>query len=123
MSASPNNHQLPPQPQPQQQSPPASMPEISNKVVVPFIQQHDEIYYYVFVKGSLYSSDSAVFGLEDTEIHALVKKFGSPCKEVENGVMIKKSVNEVINNLAQLGYRVVSSCGETETIFTLQREV
>lgn len=61
MSASPN--QLT-----QQSSPPSSVTAnetAPTKVVVPLpvIQQHDEIYYYVFVKGSLYSPDSAVFGL------------------------------------------------------------
>lgn len=29
----------------------------------------------------------------------------------------------VINSLAQLGYRVITSCGETETLWTLQREI
>lgn len=124
MSASPN--QIP------QVSPPSSVTgtsnesaPTSNRVVVPLpvIQQHDDIFYYVFVKGSLYSPDSAVFGLEVTEIQALAKKFNSPFKEVENGVMFKKSVCEVINALAQLGYRVISTCGETETLFTLQREI
>lgn len=37
--------------------------------------------------------------------------------------MYKNTVCQVINSLAQLGYKVVGSCGETETIFTLQREV
>lgn len=97
----------------------------SNRVVVPLpvIQQHDEIFYYVFVKGSLYSPDSAVFGLENQEIGAMCKKFDSPAKSVENGIMFKKPVTEVINALAQLGYRVISTCGETETMFTLQREL
>lgn len=120
MSTSPN--------QMTQSSPPSSVTTneiISTKVVVPMpvIQNHDEIYYYIFVKGSLYSPDSAVFGLELQEIQALAKKFNSPCKEVENGIMFKKSVVEVINALAQLGYRVISTCGETETMFTLQREI
>lgn len=97
----------------------------STKVVVPLpiIQQHDEIYYYVFVKGSLYSPDSAVFGLEATEIQAIAKKFSCLAKEVENGVMFKKPVSDVINALAQLGYKVISTCGDAETLFTLQREV
>lgn len=124
MSTSPNI--IPPQ-----VSPPSSVTGAisesapTTKVVVPLpvIQQHDEIYYYIFVKGSLYSPDSAVFGLEATEIQALAKKFSCPCKEIENGVMFKKSVCDVINALAQLGYRVISTCGETETLFTLQREV
>lgn len=124
MSTSPN--QVP------QVSPPSSVtgavsetaPAI-NKVVVPLpvIQHHDDIYYYVFVKGSLYSPDSAVFGLEPTEIQALSKKFNSPCKEIENGIMFKKSVIIMINALSQLGYKVISTCGDAETLFTLQREL
>lgn len=70
-----------------------------------------------------YYSDTHVFGLEAAEIQALSKKFNSPFKQVENGVMFKNPVHDVINCLAQLGYRIVSSCGEAETIFTLQREV
>lgn len=111
-----------------QSSPPLSVPSsdpIPHKVMVPMpvLQQHDDIFYYVFVKGSLYSPDSAVFGLEVQEIQALAKKFNSPCKEIENGIMFKKSVVEIINSLAQLGYKVISTCGETETMFTLQREI
>jgi hypothetical protein len=121
MSASPNQMIT-------SSSPPSSVAAndaIMTKVVVPMpvIQQHDEIYYYVFVKGSLYSPDSCVFGLEVQEIQALAKKFNSPCKEVENGIMFKKSVCETINALAQLGYKVISTCGEGETLFTLQREI
>lgn len=120
MSASPN--------QMTETSPPLSVTAnevVSNKVVVPMpvIQNHDEIYYYIFVKSSLYSPDSAVFGLETQEIQALAKKFDSPCKKVENGIMFKKPVVEVINALAQLGYRVISTCGEAETMFTMQREI
>lgn len=121
MSASPNQMVT-------QSSPPLSVTAeapTNRQVVVPLpvIQQHDEIFYYVFVKGSLYSPDSAVFGLVPQEIMAIAKKFSSPAKEIENGIMFKKSVCEVINALAQLGYRVISTCGETETMFTLQREI
>jgi len=126
MSSSPNQMQSSP-PIQMQSSPPSSVTanELSTKVVVPMpvIQQQDEIFYYVFVKGSLYSPDSAVFGLEAQEIQAIAKKFNSPCKEIENGIMFKRSVVEVINALAQLGYRVISTCGETESMFTLQREL
>lgn len=110
----------------QQKSPPSSVySDQPQKVVVPMpiIQHHDEIYYYIFIKGSLYSCDSAVFGLEAQEIQALAKKFSSPCKEVENGVLIKKPVHQVVNSLAQLGYKIISTCGETDTIFTMQREI
>lgn len=92
-------------------------------VPLPVIQQQDDPFYYVFVRGSLYSLESAVFGLELLEISALATKFGSNPKEIENGVMFKKPCNIVINSLAQLGYRVVSSCGETEHLFTLGREI
>jgi hypothetical protein len=107
------------------QSPPQSASDPSRPVVVPLpvIQQQDDIYYYVFVRGSLYSPESAVFGLEMTEISALSNRFGLNPKEIENGVMFKKPVNTIINSLAQLGYRVISTCGETEHLFTLGREI
>ena len=70
-----------------------------------------------------YFSETHVFGLEPQEIQALAKKFNSSCHQVENGVMYKNPVFQIINCLSQLGYKVVSSCGETETIFTMQREL
>lgn len=96
MSSSPNQQIA--------QSPPLSI-EVPAKVVVPMpvIQQPDDIYYYVFVKGSLYASDTQVFGLEPQEIQALSKKFSSQAKQVENGVMFKNAVTLVINALAELG--------------------
>lgn len=119
MSASPNPMS--------QSSPPLSVtaegPSRQIVVPLPVIQQHDEIYYYIFIKGSLYSPEVTVFGLESQELQALSNKFQSPCKMIENGVMFKKSACEVINALAQLGYKVISTCGETETLFTMQREV
>ena|SRR5690349_16279998 len=117
MSTSPNQ---------MSQSPPTSVATetLTTKVVaMPVLQQHDDIYYYIFIKGSLYSPDSAVFGLNVAEIQALSKKFNSPCKEIENGVMFKKSVCETVNALAQLGYKVISTCGDAETMFTMQREL
>jgi hypothetical protein len=118
MSVSPNNSNANTQPQ----SPPS---EVTNTKIIPLpvIHQQDEIFYYIFVKGSLYASDAHVFGLETAEIQALSKRFNSAIKQVENGVMILHPVGQVINSLAQLGYRVVSSCGDAETIFTMQREV
>lgn len=49
MSSSPNQQQT--------QSPPSSVPNEGLKVVVPLpvIQQQDDIFYYIFVKGSLYA--------------------------------------------------------------------
>ncbi|CRL00481.1 CLUMA_CG013742, isoform B [Clunio marinus] len=102
-----------------QAAPPAAVATAPapSKVVVPLpiIQQQDEIYYYVFIKASLYSADSAIFGLEQQEVQALSKRFNSTFKEIENGVMIKKPVSVVVNALAQLGYKVISTCGEGET--------
>lgn len=75
------------------ESPPNSVNENPTKVVtipVPIVHHNDETYYYVFVKGSLYSSDSAVFSCLAEEVQALSKKFQSPAKEIENGVMFKK---------------------------------
>lgn len=110
---------------PKESATPPHSAEPSRQVVVPLpvIQQQDDIYFYVFVRGSLYSMETSVFGLELLEVSALSTKFASSPKEIENGVMFKQPANIVINSLAQLGYRVVSSCGETEHLFTLGREI
>lgn len=78
---------------------------------------------YVAVKASLHASDSAVFGLNEVEFKALVKKFSNYQKEVINGVLLKASPMEVVNALGQLGYRVVATTGEGEIVWTMQRDV
>lgn len=80
-------------------------------------------YAYVVVKGSVYASDSAVFGLNEIETKALVKKFSNSHKEVINGVLLKAPPLDIVNALGQLGYRVVATTGEAEVVWTLQREV
>lgn len=83
------------------ESPPNSVTatnEMTKVVTVPVVPviPNDEIYYYVFVKASLYSGDCCVFGLSNEEIQALSKKFQSEPKVVENGVMMKTPVTIVI---------------------------
>lgn len=78
---------------------------------------------YICVKGSLYSADSSVFGLSEEEKKAIVKKFSGYEKNVENGVLIKGPAIQIINALGELGYRVVSSTGETEVTWTMQRDI
>lgn len=80
-------------------------------------------YGYVAVKASLHASDSAVFGLNEDETVALVKKFESYKKEVINGVLLKATPMQVINALGELGYRVVGTTGETEVVWTMQRDI
>ncbi|PZC73700.1 uncharacterized protein LOC110380356 [Helicoverpa armigera] len=75
---------------------------------------------YIAIKGSLHANDCSVFGLGEEEIRALSKKFpGSGV--VVNGVSIKSNVLETLNSLGQLGYKIISSTGETEITWTLQR--
>uniref|UniRef100_A0A0K8T4B7 Uncharacterized protein n=3 Tax=Lygus hesperus TaxID=30085 RepID=A0A0K8T4B7_LYGHE len=78
--------------------------------------------FYVAVKGSLHSGDSSVFGIKSEEYSALCRRFPDSNKQVINGVLIKGSPLEVINSLAELGYRVTCSSGETEIVWTLRRE-
>ncbi|XP_059616526.1 uncharacterized protein LOC132261643 [Phlebotomus argentipes] len=91
-------------------------------VPVPAIQ-HEGTYTYVAVKGSLYASDSAVFGLSKEEETALANRFATDSDKIVGGVMIKNHPIKVINTLSQLGYKVVSSTGEAEVVWTMQREV
>ncbi|CAH1955828.1 unnamed protein product [Acanthoscelides obtectus] len=78
---------------------------------------------YVAVKASLYASDSSVFGLDEAETKALVKKFSNYQKPVINGILLKAAPMEVVNALSQLGYRVVATTGEAEIVWTMQREI
>lgn len=80
-------------------------------------------YVYVAVKGSLHSMDSSVFGLSKEEVTALSKRFSNSSTAIVNGVNIKGPPIEVINSLSQLGYKVVCSTGETEVVWTMQREL
>lgn len=77
---------------------------------------------YIAVRGSLHANDCSAFGLGEEEVRALTTKFpGSGA--VVNGVVIKVNVISTLNALSQLGYRIISSTGETEITWTLQREL
>ncbi|CAK1603144.1 unnamed protein product [Parnassius mnemosyne] len=78
---------------------------------------------YIAVKGSLYANDSFVFGLGQEEVKALTAKFPGLGVDVVNGVSIKTNVLQTLNSLGQLGYKIISSTGETEITWTLQREI
>ncbi|XP_017767309.1 PREDICTED: uncharacterized protein LOC108555796 isoform X2 [Eufriesea mexicana] len=84
---------------------------------------NDENYYYIGVKASPFAIDCAVFGLNPDEVSALSKRFPNSGTNVLNGVMIKGPPFSIINALAELGYRVVCSTGETEILWTMQREL
>lgn len=96
----------------------------NNVVTVPIpILPSEGTYAYVFVKGSLYAKDSAIFACSTDELQALSKRFQISTVPIDNGVMMKVAPSLVINSLAQLGYKVISSTGEAEIVWTLQREL
>ncbi|XP_017785366.1 PREDICTED: uncharacterized protein LOC108568671 [Nicrophorus vespilloides] len=80
-------------------------------------------YVYVAVKGSVHSSTSQAYGLDKDEETALAKKYTNLCEPVVNGVLVKASPVELINALGELGYKVVTQSGESEIVWTMQREV
>lgn len=93
-------------------------------VTVPIpILQNEGIYAYVAVKGSLHDFTCTVFGLNDTEKLALQKRYSYGVKPVVNGLIMPTPPMDMLNTLAQLSYKVVSSCGEAEICWTLQREI
>lgn len=92
----------------------------SNLSRVPLTEEDGVV--YIAIKGSLHANDCSVFGLGQEEIKALTKKYpGSGV--VVNGVAIKANVLDAINSLGQLGYKIISSTGETEITWTLQRDI
>ncbi|KAK0089781.1 hypothetical protein PV325_005407 [Microctonus aethiopoides] len=80
----------------------------------------NDTYYYVAVKGSPFATDCTVFGLSSDEVCALCKRFPNSGSEIVNGVMIKGPPISIINTLAELGYRVISSTGDAEPRFILK---
>lgn len=106
------------------ESPNPASPPINIIPVPVAIPKTDGNFLYIAVKGSLYSSDSAVFGLNDEETVALSKRFSNSSVAIENGHTIKGPPITVINTLAQLGYKVVCSTGDnSEIVWTLRREI
>lgn len=95
-----------------------------NVVTIPVpIVQNEENYAYVTVKGSLHDRTCCIFGLNEAEIQALSKRYGTGVKQVVNGVMVSVPPMVMLNTLAQLSYKVVCSCGEAEICWTMQREI
>ncbi|XP_065355562.1 uncharacterized protein LOC135950004 [Calliphora vicina] len=102
----------------------ATAPATANVVTIPVPIVHNEgTYAYITVKGSLHDRSCSVFGLNDTEIQALSKRFENSVKPVVNGVMVSTPPLVMLNTLAQLSYKVVCSCGEAEICWTMQREI
>lgn len=78
---------------------------------------------YVCVTGCLQADGASVYGLNKEEEEALSKRY--PSKDsIINGIMLKCPVMEVLNALAQLGYKVVTTTGTVgEIIWTMQRDL
>lgn len=91
-------------------------------VPVPVVPPLESTYYYVFVRGSVYSDFGSLFGLSQDEKQALIKRYNNKVGACDNGIMIHAPPVDLINSLAQLGYKVVCSTGEAEITWTLQRE-
>lgn len=92
-------------------------------IPVPVVSPPEDIYTYVAIKGSLHAQDCSIFGLNKEEILALSKRFASGSTEIINGIMVKAAPIDVINTISKLGYKVISSTGEAETVWTMQREI
>ncbi|EFN80877.1 uncharacterized protein LOC105186480 isoform X2 [Harpegnathos saltator] len=94
------------------------------KVEIVVDDDDDDTFYYVGVRASPYATDCAVFGLMSNEQSALRARFplAPESSDVINGILFKGSPFSVINALAELGYRIVCSTGESEVLWTMQRE-
>lgn len=105
------------------ESPPNVVVTMPIPVVPAAANINEGTFVYVAVKGSLHSMDSSVFGLSKEEVSALSKRFSNSSTAIVNGVNIKGPPIDVINSLSQLGYKIVCSTGETEVVWTMQREL
>lgn len=73
---------------------------------------------YVAIKGSLHASDCSVFGLDEQDIKEITKKY----EPVINGFSVRENVLQVLNSCTKSGFRVISSTGESEITWTMQKE-
>lgn len=97
-------------------------PNLTTTNLVNMPISEDEGVVYIAIKGSLHANDCSIFGLGQEEIRALANKYpGSGV--VVNGLSIKANIIDAINSLSQLGYKIVSSTGEAEITWTLQRDI
>ena len=80
-------------------------------------------YAYEAVKASIHAAESAVFGLNEAETVALVKHFNNYKSDVINGIVLKATPIQVVNALGQLGYRVIGTTGDSEIVWTMQRDI
>jgi hypothetical protein len=87
----------------------------------PVIISPDSSFVYIAVRGSLHATDCSIFGMNAEETAAILARY--PKNELYNAFSVKGNAINVINSLSELGYHVISSCGENETTWTLQREV
>lgn len=78
---------------------------------------------YVAVKASLHATETAVFGLNNDELTALLRRFGDSKGSVINGISLGVPPMNVVNALGLLGYRVVSTTGGNEIVWTMQRDL
>ncbi|XP_075153374.1 uncharacterized protein LOC142226977 [Haematobia irritans] len=103
---------------------PTPVASTASVVTIPVPVVHNEgTYVYITIKGSLHDRSCQIFGLNDTELQALSKRYENSIKPVVNGVMIATSPMHMMNTLAQLGYKVICSSGEAEICWTMQREI
>lgn len=105
------------------QSGTSSAPAPTTVVTIPVpVLPTEGTYIYVAVKGSLHDSTCSVFGLNQEEMQAINRRFNNSVQPIVNGHMFSTSPVNMLNSLAQLSYKVISSCGEAEISWTLQRE-
>lgn len=100
----------------------SSKQDSSSVKSLPGIELPLENVYYAAIKGFLNADNCLAFGLSLEEERALYAQTQSGSKsQIPNFFRI--NVLGAINALSQLGYRVVSTTGESEITWTLMREL
>merc|ERR1712079_48835 len=78
---------------------------------------------YVAVQGTPRKDNSFVFGLTPKEVRYLRSKFHSS-RRPSDGVWVQANPIVVLNALGYIGFKVVSTCGDTECyLWTVERNL
>ncbi|XP_037075201.1 uncharacterized protein LOC119096414 isoform X2 [Pollicipes pollicipes] len=85
-----------------------------------------EVKHYIAVKGSLFATETYIFGINDSHFQEEALKLGvtdltvSPCV---NGVILNRDPMYVVNLVSRFGYEVIAASGGQECMWTMRRTI
>jgi len=84
------------------------------------------MHHYIAIKGSLFATETYIFGINEAHFQAEAQRLGvadltvQPCV---NGVILNREPMYVVNLVARFGYDVIAASGGQECMWTLRRRI